>query len=675
MKNRFLLIVIIGAIVYSCKTKNETETKDPIDLSARDTTVRPQDNFFLYANGNWIKNTTIPASQPAWGAIFSLGDKSVQRMHEILDSVSKLTNAAKGSIEQLTGDLYASAMDSANIEKSGSAPLKPDLDRIAAIKDLPGIIDETVLEYSTGHNPFFSFSASADDKNSAMCVAHFYQGGLGLPNKDYYFKQDSSIKKIRDAYEAYMKKIFTLIGDDSSTAGKAAAEVLAFETALAKVSKSPVELRDPVANYHKLTIHDLDKLTPGLNWESLLAKMKIKQDTVIAGQPEFYTGLDKALHSTPVNTLKNYLRFHLADDYAGYLSNDFVNAEFAYSHLLSGQKQMQERWKRMSRMIDRQLGDALGQLYVQRYFPPEAKQRILDLVNNIIETYSERIKQLDWMSDSTKQKALVKLHAIVKKIGYPDKWKDYSSISIGRNNIIENLHNCGIYEYNRAINKIGKPVDKSEWYMTPPTVDAYYNPTANDINFPAGILQPPFFFVNGDDAVNYGAIGLVIGHEITHGFDDQGRQYDANGNLKDWWSPEDAQKFKQKASYIVKQYDQYLVVDTFHLNGSLTEGENIADNGGEAIAYAAFKKTEEGKSNKITDGLTADQRFFMATAQVWRVKVRDEALRSMVLSNPHSTPMYRVNGPVSNLPAFYSAFDVKPGDKMYRPDSVHVNIW
>ena len=673
MKLWLFLGIVIGAI--SCSDHPSTSAPDPIDLSARDTTVRPQDNFFLYANGDWLKKTVIPASQPAWGAIFSLSDNSVREMHDILDSVSKLTGTVKGSIVQQTADLYASAMDSAHIEKLGISPVKPDLDRIASITDLPGVITETVNEYAMGHNPFFSFYANADDKNSAMCVAHFDQGGLGLPNKDYYFKQDSSVKKIRDAYVGYMVKTFELIGDDSITAGKEAGNILAFETQLAKVSKSPVELRDPISNYHKMTIKEMDQLTPGLRWEDLLSKMNVHQDTILTGQPEFYTGLSKLLLSTPVATLKNYLRFHVTDDYADYLSRDFVDAKFTFSRLFSGQKQMKERWKRASQMVDQQLGDALGQLYVQKYFPPEEKQRILALVNNIIETYGERIQKVDWMSDSTKQKALAKLHAIVKKIGYPDKWKDYSAITIVRDNIIENLRNCGRYEYNRTISKIGKPVDRSEWYMTPPTVDAYYNPTANDINFPAGILQPPFFFKNGDDAINYGAIGLVIGHEITHGFDDQGRLYDGQGNLKNWWSAEDARRFKAKAANIVRQYDQYLAVDTFHLNGSLTEGENIADNGGETIAYAAFKKTPEGRSDTLIDGLTPDQRFFLATAQVWRVKERDEILRTSVLTNPHSTPMYRINGPLSNIPGFYKAFNVKPGDPMYRADSIRFDIW
>jgi putative endopeptidase len=521
-----------------------------------------------------------------------------------------------------------------------------------------------------------------------MEVAHFDQGGLGLPTRDYYFKQDSSIRKVKDAYKQYMTTLFLLINQehnmaqagqkieaDQKAADQDAEQVLAAETALAKVSKSPVDLRDPNANYHKLTLKDLDKLTDGLDWKDLLEKLRVKQDTVLVGQPEFYTGMYKALKSLPLEDWKNYLAFHLVDNYVPALGNAFQDAQFAYAKLLSGQQQQKPRWKRASQLVDGLMGDALGQLYVRKYFPPEAKARMKELVDNLQATYADHIQGLDWMSDSTKRKALVKLHAITKKIGYPDKWKDYSSVTIGRDDALGNMRNCGKYEYQRNINKIGKPVDRSEWYMTPPTVDAYYNPTANDINFPAGILQPPFFFKDGDDAVNYGAIGLVIGHEMTHGFDDQGRQYDADGNLKNWWSAEDAVKFKQKANLVVRQYDNYVAVDTFHINGNLTLGENIADVGGLSLAYGAFKKTAQGKDTVRIDGLTPDQRFFMAFAQVWRAKTRPESMRSQVMSNPHSTPQWRVDGPVSNLNAFYDAYAIQPTDKMYRPDSLRAHIW
>jgi putative endopeptidase len=555
--------------------------------------------------------------------------------------------------------------------------LKKDLARIAAIKDVPGILDEVARDYSENNAELFSFSASADDKNSNMEMAHFDQGGLGLPNRDYYFKQDSSIRKVKDAYQQYVTKVFLLTdpAHNEAQAGLKAEQVLAAETALAKVSKSPVDLRDPNANYHKLTIEQLDKLTDGLDWKDLLAKLGVKQDTVLVGQPEFYTGMYKALKSLPLDDWKNYLAFRLVDNYAQVLGHEVQDAQFAYYKLLSGQKEQRPRWKRASGLVDGLMGDALGQLYVKKYFPPEAKARMKELVDNVQATYADHIQNLDWMSDSTKQKALVKLHAITKKIGYPDKWKDYSSVTISRDDALDNFRNCGRYEYRRNVNKIGKPVDRSEWYMTPPTVDAYYNPTTNDINFPAGILQPPFFFKDGDDAVNYGAIGLVIGHEMTHGFDDQGRQYDADGNLKDWWSPEDAARFKQKANLVVRQYDDYIAVDTFHINGNLTLGENIADVGGLSLAYGAFKKTAEGKDTTKIDGLTPDQRFFMAFAQVRRVKSRPESVRAQVLSNPHSTPQWRVDGPVSNLNGFYETFAIQPTDKMYRPDSLRAHIW
>ncbi|HMH31465.1 MAG TPA: M13 family metallopeptidase, partial [Puia sp.] len=427
--------------------------------------------------------------------------------------------------------------------------------------------------------------------------------------------------------------------------------------------------------YHKLPVSDLGRQAAGLAWKSLLSNLGVTTDSLIMGQPEYFAGAGKLLHALPVEHWKNYLRFHVVDGYAPYLSKDFVSASFAFNKLLSGRKEMRERWKRMNDLVDNNLGDALGQLYVQRYFPPEAKQRMSEMVSNLMQTYEERIRALDWMSDSTKQKALTKLHSIVRKIGYPDKWKDYSTVSIARDSLIANLVNCSRYAYHRNLNKIGKPVDKSEWYMTPPTLDAYYNPTTNDINFPAGILQPPIFSKDADDALNYGGIGMVIGHEMTHGFDDQGRQFDASGNLKDWWSKEDAAKFKQKADLVVDQYNHYIAVDTFHINGSLSLGENIADIGGVAIAYVAFKKTAEGKGTEKIDGLTPDQRFFLSAATVWKMKYRDEVLRTQVMNNPHSTAMYRVNGPVSNMQAFYDAFGVRPGDKMYRSDSVRVKIW
>ncbi|TDW96793.1 M13 family metallopeptidase [Dinghuibacter silviterrae] len=675
--HRFALSLLAGGLLLTagCRQKPDGTAKAYIDQTAVDSAVRPQDDFFTYANGGWIKHTEIPASQPAWGAIFSLSDQALGNMRTILDSLSKVSGLQKGTVAQQVADLYGSIMDSAVIEAKKLDPLKDELGMINAVKDVPGVWAEAGREYKEGNGTLFSFGVGADDKNSRMNVVHFSQGGLGLPNRDYYFNKDTSIQKVRDAYKTYIEKVFSLTGDDQATAAKKAGGVLDAEMALAKVSRTPVQLRDPNANYNRIAVSALPGMTGGLPWNDLLKELGAKTDTVLVGQPEFYKGLNEALKRLPLEEWKSYLTFHLIDNYEPVLGHEFQDAQFAYNHLLSGQSQQQERWKRASSLVDGLLGDALGQLYVQKYFPPEAKQRMLELVNNLQATYAEHIQSLDWMSDSTKKKALVKLNAITKKIGYPDKWKDYSSVTIDRGDAVGNVRQCGQYEYQRGLKKIGQPVDRSEWYMTPPTVDAYYNPTANDINFPAGILQPPFFYKDGDDALNYGAIGLVIGHEMTHGFDDQGRLYDADGNLKDWWSPEDAARFKQKANLVVQQYNGFIAVDTFHINGNLTLGENIADVGGLSLAYGAFKKTAQGKDTTLIDGLTPDQRFFRSFAQVWKVKSRPEVLRTQVMTNPHSTPQFRVNGPVSNLNAYYTTYNVQPSDKMYRPDSLRAHIW
>jgi len=669
----FFWMIGFTMFLFSCGQKKSASETKLLDQSGIDSSVRPQDDFFHYVNGGWIKKTDIPASEATWGAGAILYQNTTQNLKNLIDSCSKL-NAAKGTNEQKVGDFYTSAMDSAGIEKKGFSPLQADMQRIASLQSPKDILHEVAFEYNIGVGALINFYANQDDKNSEQVVAHFDQGGLGLPNKDYYTKKDSATINIRNAYLDYIAKIFTLSGDNT-TAKQSAASVMRIENALAMASKTPVELRDPEANYHKASIADLEKQAPNLGWRELLDQLDVKQDTVLVGQPGFYTALSGLLQSVSVPDWKNYLRFHFIDNYAPYLDSRFVNANFEMSKLLTGQKELQPRWKRMTALTDAQLGDALGQLYVKKYFPPEAKQRILDLVNNLQATYKERIEKLSWMSDSTKQKALLKLNAIAKKIGYPDKWKDYSSVEITKDDLIQNLKNTGHFTYQYNVNKIGKPVDRSEWFMTPPTIDAYYNPYANDINFPAGILQPPFFYANGDDALNYGAIGVVIGHEITHGFDDQGRQYDARGNLRSWWLPADSANFRKKADIVVDQYNHSIVIDTFHINGELTQGENIADIGGVAIAYEAFKKTEEGRSTEKIDGLTPDQRFFIAYAEIWRSKWRPEFERRIVMTNPHSTPKYRVNNPISDNAAFYEAFNVKPGDKMYRADSLRAQIW
>ena len=672
-----LLLSVIIIIAFAChQPAGDTAGKpaaDPLDPASRDTSVRAQDNFFLYANGNFLKTTIIPASMANYGTFTIMQDSNLNRMHRILDSLAAIPNAVKGSIAQQTGDLFASGMDSAGIEKNGLAPAKPELDRINAIGDLAAAVSEAGRELQENHHPFLHITVTADDKNSAMNILHVDQGGLGMPSRDYYFKADSSIKKIRDGYLQHIARMFVLTGIDAGAAEKKAAAVLAFETSLAAISSTPVQLRDPETNYHKLTAAAISAGSP--LFSTLLQGMQIKPDTLLAGQPAFLKGLFVELSKTPLPVIKDYLSFHVLDDDAPYLSSAFVAENFAFAKMMTGQKELRPRWKRMTSMVDQELGDGLGQIFVNIYFPPAAKQRIGEMVDNILATYGERLQRLDWMSDSTRQKAIVKLKAIVKKVGYPDKWKDYSTLTINRNDILGNIRQTTHYEYLRSVAKIGKPVDRSEWEMTPPTINAYYEPTANNINFPAGILSAPFFSLDADDAVNYGAIGFVIGHEITHGFDDQGRQYDAEGNLHQWWSKEDVSRFKKRAEFIIRQYNGYLVVDTLHLNGELTEGENIADNGGLAIAYDAFKKTPQGKSTAMIGGLTPDQRFFLSAAQVWKRKDTRENLRTVAMTNPHSTAMYRVNGPVSNIPAFYQAFNVQPTDSMYRADSLRVKIW
>ena len=673
MKRFLPCLLVLSGMIYACQapapSQSSDNQSDPLDISSHDTSEKPQSNFYLFANGDWLKKTEIPASQSSWGAFTTLRDSTTFRLHRILDSLTGITGAVKGSVAQQTGDLFASAMDSLGIEKKGFLPVKEELDRISAVNSKAGLFQEIATEYAVNHGPFFNFYVTPDDRDSRFNAAHFDQGGLGLPSRDYYFKTDSTTINIREAYINYITRIFILTGKSPAESAAAAKSVFELETALAKNSKSPVDLRDPIANYNKVVVK------PNTEFNKLLGVLGVSTDTILVGQPGFYKGLYSLLNSTSLETLKNYLRFHVVNDDADYLSHDFVDAKFAYTQLLTGQKQMKERWKRMTNMVDEQLGDNLGQIYVQKYFTAADKERISQLVDNIISTYGERIQQLDWMSDSTKQKALVKLHAIVKKVGFPDKWKDYSSIVITKDDIVANLRGTANYRYKRDLAKIGKPVDRTEWQMTPPTINAYYDPTQNNINFPAGILQPPFYFSHGDDAVNYGGIGLVIGHEITHGFDDQGRQYDGDGNLKDWWSAEDAKKFKERAQHIIDQYDGYVAVDTLHINGQLTEGENIADNGGLVIAYAAFKKTAQGKDSVKINGYTPDQRFFLSHAQVWKIKSRPAAMRTQALTNPHSASMWRVNGPLSNMPSFYAAFDVQPTDSMYRPDSIRVKIW
>jgi putative endopeptidase len=677
--SRILLLALPAVILASCKQKDKSADVPKrtvfFDKSGMDTTVNPADNLFLYANGGWLKRTKIPPSETGWGGMYTMGVENRTRLHDILEEVSKQDNP-KGSKEQKVGDMYLSGMDTVAMDKLGYTPVKPLLAKISAIKNYHDAIDVSASTFKDGDGFLFGFYVGPDDRNSKMNVVHFDQAGLGLPDKDYYVNNDSATVKIRAAYVKYISKLFALTGVDTATATKKAKAILKLETELAQSESTPTELRDPVKNYNKFAVSDFQKQLPDIDFRHVLQLMDIKTDTILVGQPKYYIGLDNSLKTQPIDIWRDQLTFSALDGAAASLSKDFRDAHFAfYDKVLSGRKKPQERWRTMVETIDNGLGELLGQLYVERYFPPDAKQRMLSLVNNLKSVYKERIERLDWMSPQTKEKALEKLAKFTVKIGYPDKWKNYDDVEISKDAFYQNLQSIAKHNYNEQLKKINKPVDRGEWFMTPSTVDAYNNPYNNEIVFPAGILQFPFFDKDADDAINYGAIGVVIGHEMTHGFDDQGRQYDKDGNLKDWWTPEDAAKFKQRVQVLINQYNSYTVLNDLHVNGSLTQGENLADNGGMQIAYEAFKKTPEGQSNTKIDGFTPDQRFFLSLAQVWRTKISDEATRMSISTNPHSPPMYRTNGPMSNMPGFYKAFNVKPGNKMYRPDSLRVKVW
>lgn len=667
----------------SCKEGGNSNTSDGketivlLDPKNMDTTVKPGDNFFLYANGTWLKNNPIPGTETRWGSFNELQENNYKALHELLNEAAADKNAAAGSATQKVGDFYRSGMDSAVIDKAGIEPLKEEFAKIDAAADAKGIIDIIAQSYANGNSQLFGFYVGPDDKNVTKTIGQFYQGGLGMPDRDYYFSKDERSTKIREAYKKYLVTMLGLMGEDNATAEKDAADIYKLEESLAAASMTRVEMRDPYKLYNKFNVEALNKLTPNIDWKSLFQNMKIaSEDSCIIAMPKFFTEVSKQLKATPVEVWKKYLKFHTLNDAAPYLASTIDQAHFDfYGKTISGQEEQKPRWKRVLNVVDGSVGELLGQMYVDKHFKPEAKQRMLELVNNLQETYAERIKRLDWMSDATKQKALAKLNTFMKKIGYPDKWRNYDALKIAGNDYFKNIEAASAFEYNYMIGKLGKPVDKTEWQMTPPTVNAYYNPAFNEIVFPAGILQYPFFDQNADDAVNYGGIGAVIGHEMTHGFDDQGRQYDADGNLNDWWTPEDAKKFTEKAGVVIKQFDGYTVLDSTHVNGKLTIGENLADLGGLAIAYEAFKKTKQGQSDIKIDGFTPDQRFFLSWAQVWRANTRPEEIASRIVTDPHSPNLWRCNGPLSNMEEFYNAFHVKEGDKMYKPAEQRAKVW
>ena len=628
----------------------------------------------MYVNKKWYDATPIPATQAGVGAYMFMNYPQRMRLQGISENVSKGQFPA-GSIEQKVGDFYASGMDTITIEKRGFEPIKPTLAKIDAIRDIPSLMTFVADEIKVGNGSIMSFGVGPDDKNSSMNIAHSYQTGIGLPDRDYYFKSDAPTVTIQNAYKNYISTLFQLTGTDAAISKKNAEIIYDIDRQIAASHKTRVERRDVHANYNMMAIADLEKKQPNIGWKVFLKNIGAQTDSIDIAQPAYYEKLNGLLKSVPIQNWKLYLKANTISSYSGDLSKAFVNADFNFNKVLSGQAVQKTRGEIMASAVDNHLGEALGQLYVKKYFPEAAKKRMAVLVDNVQKAYASRIDKLDWMSDITKQKAKEKLAAITKKIGYPDHWKDYSKVNISRDTYFENLMSASAADYQIEIAKLGKPVDKSEWFTTPSTVTAYNNPSANEIVFPAGILQSPYFDNDADDALNYGGIGMVIGHELTHTFDDQGAQYDKEGNVKNWWTKEDYAKFKSRIQQVIDLYSTFTVLDNLPINGAMTVGENTADIAGIAVAYDAFKMTKEGQGSTKIDGLTPDQRFFMSVAKIWKVKMKDEFLRLWINNNPHSPPLWRVNGPLMNTTPFYEAFDVKEGNKMFLPKKDRITIW
>lgn len=643
------------------------------DLSAIDRSVNPCVDFYQYACGSWMKNNPIPADESVWGRFSELQERNRAILRQILEAASP-DSPKRDAVTQKIGDFYHACMDEAAIDRKGIAPIKSDLDRIAALADKQALAGEVARLQRNGADVLFDFSSGPDFRDSNMEIAQADQGGLGLPDRDYYLKQDAKSVALRKQYVAHVQTMFELLGEPPRRAAADASTVMDIETALARGALDRVERRDPGKVYHKMTRQELAALAPSFAWPKYFEGVRAPQfSSVNVAVPEFFKQMEAVLQQAGLEQWKTYLRWHLVHSAAPMLPNAFVKANFDfYGRILTGAKELKPRWKRCVALADDDLGEALGQKYVDRTFGVEGKQRTLKMVQAIEKAMGEDIQRLTWMTPATKQKALAKLHAVTNKIGYPDRWRDYSSVRIVRNDALGNDRRATEFEFQREINKIGKPVDRSEWEMTPPTVNAYYDPTQNNINFPAGILQPPFYDNHVDDAVNYGAIGAVIGHELTHGFDDEGRQFDAQGNLRDWWTPEDAKAFNERAACFVKEYSSFTAVDDVKLNGKLTLGENTADNGGLRIALMALMNTLAGKQAPKIDGFTPEQRFFLGWGQIWCQNMTDEARRLRALTDPHSPARYRVNGVVQNMPEFEQAFSCPAGQPMVRRPACRV---
>jgi len=666
---RTALGLIVFALILARPIANSQSAspahQSVLDVNSMDPSVDPCTDFFTYSCGRWLKNNPIPPDKTSWGLSSKLADDNRMLLREILEEAAAPA-VQKDPVKKKIGDYYTACMDEKAIEAAGTSPLKADLERIARMSSKREIAK--VAASMPNRGALFDFSSDQDFNDSTQVIAEVDQDGLGLPDRDYYVKTDPKSVELRQSYVAHVQKVFELLGDSRDAAAPEAQAVLRIETALANGSLTPVERRDPKRLYHKLTLKQLQALSPTFGWKKYFsATGQSGLRTLNVTAPEFFKAMEAVLQKEELESWRAYLRWHLAHANAPYLSSAFVNADFEFfGKTLSGAQELEPRWKRCVSYADNDLGEALGQAYVQRAFPPEAKRRAQEMVQDIEQAMAHDIDGLSWMSAETKQKALEKLQAMANKVGYPDKWRDYSALTIACDDELGNVLRARRFEFHRQLAKIGKSVDRGEWDMTPPTVNAYYNPQINDINFPAGILQPPFFDPKADDAPNYGDMGATIGHELTHGFDDEGRQFDAQGNLRDWWTPQDGKQFEQRASCISDQYSQYVAVDDIKINGQLTMGENVADLGGLMLAYMAWQNQTRGKKLHVIDGFTPEQRFFIGYGQSWCAETRDETKRVYATIDPHSPDKYRANGVVSNTPEFQQAFHCKAGSAMVR---------
>lgn len=670
-------LFIAFALVAAPLLAGEGGSKAGFDPANLDRSVKPCEDFYQFANGAWVKANPVPADRARYGSFEQLADRNRDVLHGILESVSKRTDWKKGSLEQKVGDFYASGMDEATIEKQGAAPLKPWLERIEAMKgpkDLAPLMGELALVRAGGG---FGFFVGQDAKESTRYIGILSQGGLGLPDRDYYLKEDPKSKELRRKYLVHVARMLQLAGEHEADAKAHAEAVMAVETRMAKASLTRVENRDPQKTYNRMAFADLEKLAPGFDWKGYFKALGVQPPKELnVRQPSYFKEFGVMAEQITVPEWRAYLRWHAVRAGAGLLSKAFVDEAFDFQErVLNGIEKPQERWKRVQAATDGALGEALGQLYVAKAFSPAAKTRMQAMVENMRAALKERIEGLAWMGPETKAQALKKLAAFGVKIGYPDRWKDYAKLEVVRGDHFGNATRARFFETRRNLAKLGQPIDRSEWGMTPPTVNAYYSPTMNEIVFPAGILQPPFFDPEADDAVNYGGIGAVIGHEMSHGFDDSGSQYDAEGNLKNWWTEADRKAYLERTSLIVKQFDAFQALPDQTVNGKLTLGENIGDLGGLKIAYAAWQRSLKGKPAPVVDGFTGAQRFFLSYANIWRNTIRDEALRVRLNTDPHSPGKYRVLGPLANLPEFYEAWGCGDGDAMKRAAEVRPSIW